>query len=97
MKIYDIVALRVIVKTLRTVTRRLASSISCGGRCRKNKDYIALPKPNGYQSIHTTVFCLDGEITEFQIRTEKMHDEAEHGIAAHWAYATKENQKRAAP
>lgn len=53
------------------------------------KDYIALPKPSGYRGLHTTVFCVDGRQTEFQIRTLKMHNNAEYGIAAHWRYKNK--------
>lgn len=89
-KIYDLVALRVIIETVAEcytvlgIIHQLWKPLK--GRI---KDYIAQPKPNGYQSLHTTVFCDDGEIVEFQIRTKKMHEEAEFGIASHWYYDEK--------
>lgn len=86
-KVYDLVALRIIVKTIPECYMVLGlihkKWIPLKGRI---KDYIAQPKPNGYQSIHTTVFTERGKIVEFQIRTEEMHDLAEYGIAAHWRY-----------
>src|SRR3972149_6066419 len=86
-KIHDIVALRVIVKTVEDCYRTLGLVHSIWrplpGRI---KDYIALPKLNGYQSLHTTIFTGEGNIAEIQIRTEKMHGRAEYGIASHFSY-----------
>lgn len=86
-KIYDLAAVRIVVP-------KVADCYEALGVVHKNykpligriKDYISLPKPNGYKSIHTTIFGPQGKILEVQIRTEKMHDEAEYGIAAHWIY-----------
>ena len=89
-KIYDIVALRVVVETVEDCYRVLGLIHSIWnplpGRI---KDYIAVPKPNGYRSIHTTVFTGLGEVAEIQIRTKEMHTEAAYGIAAHFAYKEK--------
>lgn len=86
-KIYDLVALRVVVKNVENCYAALGIVHNLWPPLpNRIKDYIALPKPNGYRSIHTTVFCIDNRITEIQIRTQEMHDEAEIGIAAHWAY-----------
>ncbi|MEI6280502.1 MAG: RelA/SpoT family protein [bacterium] len=86
-KIYDIVALRVVVDTVEECYRVLGIVHSIWnplpGRI---KDYIAVPKPNGYQSIHTTILTGLGGAAEVQIRTKKMHAEAAYGIAAHFAY-----------
>jgi GTP pyrophosphokinase len=86
-KVYDISALRVIVSSVSDCYKVLGIIHSIWrplpGRI---KDYIAFPKPNGYQSLHTTIFTGDGGIVEIQIRTEKMHREAEYGIASHFGY-----------
>jgi len=86
-KIYDISAIRIVVTNVADCYRVLGIVHNLWrpliGRI---KDYIAVPKPNGYQGIHTTVFTGDGSIIEVQIRTEEMHREAEYGIASHLGY-----------
>lgn len=86
-RIYDLAALRIIVPDVASCYETLGILhkywAPLPGRI---KDFIALSKPNGYQSLHTTVFCEDGKITEFQIRTPEMHQNADYGIAAHWSY-----------
>ncbi|MEK7081079.1 MAG: RelA/SpoT family protein [Patescibacteria group bacterium] len=93
-KIYDVVALRVVVDTVEECYRVLGLVHSIWnplpGRI---KDYIALPKPNGYRSIHTTIFTGLGGVAEIQIRTKEMHAEAAYGVAAHFAYKEQDSKK----
>ena len=86
-QVYDLLATRIVMENNADCYRVLglvhATYTPLPGRF---KDYIALPKDNGYRSLHTTVFGSDGEIVEIQIRTREMHRQAELGIAAHFIY-----------
>lgn len=96
-KIYDLVAIRVVVNTVEECYATLGIIHKHWAPLQgRFKDFIALPKPNGYRSLHTTVFCIDNKITEIQVKTREMHEENEFGIAAHWAYE-QEKKKEANP
>jgi GTP diphosphokinase / guanosine-3',5'-bis(diphosphate) 3'-diphosphatase len=92
-EIYDVFALRIIVPTIDDCYKALGI-IHAIWRPKPNrfKDYIAVPKPNGYRSLHTTIFGPDGKAAEFQIRTKEMHEESLYGLAAHWYYKSKGNK-----
>ena len=86
-KIYDLIALRVIVDDLSTGYLVLGILHDMYQPMHERiKDYVANPKPNGYQSLHTTVQTPSGQIVEFQIRTKEMHEHAERGLAASFHY-----------
>ncbi len=88
-KIYDLVALRIIVDTVEDCYTSMGLLHSkWKPLSNRIKDYIAMPKPNGYQSLHTTVFGDNKTIVEFQIRTKQMHQQAEYGVASHFIYDT---------
>jgi GTP pyrophosphokinase len=86
-EIYDVFALRIIVPKISDCYKVLGIIHTIWKpKINRFKDYIAVPKPNGYRSLHTTVFGLDGKAVEFQIRTPEMNEESLYGIAAHWHY-----------
>lgn len=95
-EIFDLVALRVITDNVADCYQALGSVHNhwrpVPGRV---KDYIAVPKPNGYQSLHTALFTGDGFIVEVQIRTQEMHEFNEYGVASHHSYKNYNLQKGA--
>ncbi len=86
-QIHDLIAFRILVESTTDCYIALGHVHSLWkpkeGRI---KDFIANPKPNGYRALHTTVFCLDDQLAEIQIRTYAMHEMAEYGVAMHWHY-----------
>ena len=92
--IYDLMALRIVVESKEDCYRVLGILHSLyQPMISRIKDYIAIPKPNGYQSLHTTVITPQKQIVEFQIRTYDMHEFAERGLAASFHYHDQKNSK----
>lgn len=90
-RIYDYFAIRIVVPTIEQCYQVLGIVHELWRPMPKRvKDYIAFPKPNGYQSLHTTVITPNRTILEVQIRTESMHQEAEYGIASHIMYKNRQ-------
>lgn len=86
-EIYDVFAMRIIVPDVNDCYKVLGIIHTLWKpNPTRFKDYIAVPKPNGYKSLHTTIYGPDGKATEFQIRTKEMHEESIYGLSAHWYY-----------
>ncbi len=94
-EIYDLIGLRIVVADIGKCYQVLGViHQNYTPKLGRMKDYIAIPKSNGYQSIHTTVFGVEGALTEFQIRTEEMNLECEYGVAAHYFYSNENNKQK---
>jgi GTP diphosphokinase / guanosine-3',5'-bis(diphosphate) 3'-diphosphatase len=97
-EIYDLVAIRIVVPEVKDCYETLGIIHKYYKPLIKRiKDYISLPKPNGYRSLHTTVFTREGKPIELQIRTPEMHEEDEFGIASHWLYSDEKSLIRLLP
>jgi len=93
-EVYDLAAIRIIVPSIEDCYRVLGIvHHRYNPMIGRIKDYISLPKPNGYRSLHTTIFGPEGKILEVQIRTRKMDYESEYGVAAHWIYSGERSLK----